>query len=129
MNYRYFLYSGILSILYGFFLKNELNHNWVETKSIVKHVNVKDNVLKNVNGLNITEVESEAEVVYKIDNEVKETKVSVIKSQPVQVGNVIPIEYNENELKRIKKNIPSSNWFFSFGALLFIISFIIYKKN
>lgn len=127
MNHKIFIYAGIISILYGLFLKNELNHNWVEAKSIVTHVDVKGNVLKTLNGLNIDEIESHASVVYKIDDEIKKAKISVIRSQPVQVGNVIPVEYNENDRKRIKKKIPSYYWFLKFGVIMFFISFVIYR--
>ena len=129
MNYKVFIYCGILSIIYGEFLKNELNSNWIEVKSIVTNVEVKDNVLKNVNGINIAEVESHAYVVYKINDEVKKSFVSVVRSQPVQIGNIIPIEYNENDRKRKEKNIPSHTAFLQFGIVLFIIAIFAYKNT
>ena len=67
MNHKPFLYSAICAILYSFFLHYE-KPDWKTTKSIVTKVKVNDTVINNVNGLEISEIQSNADVIYKIDD-------------------------------------------------------------
>ena len=129
MEHRYFIYTSIICLLYSYYLKNELKYNWKEVKSIVKHAKVNEPIMQLINGINVTEMESNADVIYKINNEIKTGNVNVTRSQPVQVGNVIKIKYNENDRKRLEKKIPSHQEFFTFGIFLLIIGTIIYLKN
>jgi len=126
MNYKHFLYSGICAILYGCFLKYE-KPDWKTTKSIVTKVKVNDTVINNINGLEISEIQSNADVIYKIDDEIHTTNVSVTKNQPLQIGNTVPIQYNLKNLNRIENNIPDKKYWFLFGIILLLISTYIYK--
>ena len=128
MNYKLFLYSAICSILYGFFLKYE-KPDWKTTKSLVTKVKVNDTVINNVNGLEISEIQSNADVIYKIDDNIHTTNINVTKNQPLQIGNTVPIQYNLNNLNRIEKNIPDKKYWFLFGVLLLLISIYLYKKT
>ena len=127
MNHKHFLYSGIIAILYGFFLKYE-KPEWKKTKSIVTKVKVNDTVINNINGLEISEIQSNADVVYKIDNDIHTTNVSVTKNQPLQIGNTVPIQYNLNDIKRRDQNIPDKKYWFIFGILMLFISLYLYKN-
>ena len=69
MNHKPFLYSAICAILYGFFLHYE-KPDWKTAKSIVTKVKVNDTVINNVNGLEISEIQSNADVIYKIDDNI-----------------------------------------------------------
>ena len=129
MKYKPFLYCSIISIIYGLFLRYQLTYNWKTCKSIVTNVKVNNSVINKVNGLNITEVESNADVIYKLNNNILKSNVSVIQSQPLQRGNIIPIRFNENDRNRIDKNIPDSSIFFAYGIILLIISIYIQSKN
>lgn len=128
MNHKHFLYSAICAILYGFFLKYE-KPDWKTAKSLVTRVKVKDTVINNVNGLEISEIQSNADVIYKIDDKIHTTNINVTKNQPLQIGNSVPIQYNLNNMKRIENNIPESKYWFVFGIVLLLISLYIYKTN
>ena len=128
MKYKPFLYSAICVILYGFFLKYE-KPDWKTTKSIVTKVKVNDTVINNVNGLEISEIQSNADVIYKIDDNIHITNINVTKNQPLQIGNTVPIQYNLNNLRRIEKNIPDKKYWFLFGIVLLLISSYIYKTT
>ena len=128
MNYKPFVYSGMFCLLYALFLKNE-KQDWVYTNSIVKNVKVNDTVITEVNGLEISEIESNADVIYKIDNEVFTNNISVIQNQPLQLGNVIPIKYNKNIIKRKERNIPNEKYFMTLGIIFLIIGMYYYSKT
>ena len=127
MNYKPFVYSGVFCIVYALFLKYE-TRDWVQTNSIVRNVKVNDTVLTEVNGLEISEIESNADVIYKIDNEIYTNNVSVVQNQPLQLGNVIPIKYDNNLIKRKEKGIPSTQYWYTLGATLLVIGLITWKK-
>jgi len=129
MVFKEILIIGLCFITYGIYiLKRKVN--WIKTKSIVTKVDNKNTVIRQHNGLSITECESIAEVKYKRENEYFTTIVSTIKSQPIQIGNIIDIEYNENDIKRIKDNNPSGQSFIAFGTTLSIIAvYFIIKTN
>ena len=128
MKYKPFLYSAICAILYGLFLKNE-KPDWRSTKSLVTRVKVNDTVINNVNGLEISEIQSNADVIYKIDDNIHTSNISVTKNQPLQIGNTVPIQYNLNNLRRIEKKIPDKKYWFLFGVVLLLISLYIYKTT
>jgi len=127
MNYKHFLYSAICSILYGLFLKYE-KPDWKTAKSIVTKVKVNDTVINNINGLEISEIQSNADVIYKIEDKLHTTNVNVTKNQPLQIGNTVPIQYNLNNLKRIESSIPEKKYWFLFGVVLLFISLFLYKR-
>ena len=127
MNYKHFLISSICSIFYGLFLKYE-KPDWKTAKSIVTKVKVNDTVINNINGLEISEIQSNADVIYKIEDKLHTTNVNVTKNQPLQIGNTVPIQYNLNNLKRIERNIPETKYWFLFGFVLFFISLCLYKR-
>ena len=126
MNYKPFLYSAICVILYGVFLQYE-KPDWKTTKSLVTKVKVNNTVLNNINGLEISEIQSNADVIYKIDDSIHTTHISVTKNQPLQIGNIVPIQYNLNNLRRIENHIPDKKYWFLLGISLLIISLYIYK--
>ena len=128
MNYKPYLYSAICSILYGFYLTYE-KPDWKTTKSLVTRVKVNDTVINNVNGLEISEIQSNADVIYKIDDNIHTTNISVTKNQPLQIGNTVPIQYNLNNIKRIEDSIPDKKYWFLFGVTLLFISLYIYKTT
>ena len=103
--------------------------NLNKTKSIVTKVKVNDTVINNVNGLEISEIQSNADVIYKIDDNIHTTNISVTKNQPLQIGNTVPIQYNLNNLRRIEKKIPDNKYWFLFGAVLLLTSLYIYKTT
>ena len=121
MEYKPFLYAGLICMIYAMYLKKE-KEDWKYTRSIVSSVKVNDTVLTQVGGLEISEIESNADVLYKINDELYENNISVTRNQPLQLGNVIPIKYNENYMKRQDKQIPDAKYFQNFGIMLLCIA-------
>lgn len=128
MNYKPFVYSGIICLLYALFLKKE-KQDWVYTNSIVKNVKVNDTVITEISGLEISEIESNADVIYKIDDEIFTNNISVIQNQPLQLGNVIPIKYDKNIIKRKEKGIPHEKYFTTLGTILLILGIYYYNST
>ena len=128
MEYKPFLYIGIFCLVYGLFLKNE-KEDWKTAKSIVTNVKINDTVINNISGLEISEIQSNADVIYKINDEIHKTNVNVTRNQPLQVGNVIPIQYNANDIKRNEQKIPQPKLWISFGIFLILIASYVYKKT
>ena len=129
MVFKEILIIGICFILYGTYILKQKG-NWIKTKSIVTKVENKNPIIRQNNGLSISECESVAEVKYKRENEYYTTMISAIKSQPLQIGNIIDIEYNENDINRIQQKIPSGQSFIAFGICLCSISmYFLYYKN
>jgi hypothetical protein len=126
MNHKLFLYIGIFTLCYGIFLKNE-KQDLICVKSIVKNVKRKDTVINNINGLEISEIQSNADVIYKLGDDVYETNINVTKNQPVQVGNVIDIQYNQNEVKRKEKGIPHYKYWISYSIIMLSFSLFTFK--
>ena len=62
MEYKPFLYVGLFCVFYAAFLKNE-KEDWKTVRSIVTNVKINDTVLNNINGLEISEIQSNADVV------------------------------------------------------------------
>ena len=128
MELKFFLYSGVCSIFYGVFLKCE-KEDWRSAKSIVTRIKVNNTVINNINGLEISEIESNADVVYKINDKIYTTNINVTKNQPLQIGNTVPLQYNLNKIKRSEKNIPNPKYWFLFGIVLLVISLCIFQKS
>ena len=115
-------------MVYSIFLLYE-TPELIKTRSVVTKVKRKDTVINNINGLDISEIQSNADVIYKVDNETYETNINISKNQPVQIGNVIPIEYNKNEITRKKKGIPHHKYWIIFSIIMFLISYYIKFVN
>lgn len=128
MEYKPFLYVGLFCVFYAAFLKNE-KEDWKTVRSIVTNVKINDTVLNNINGLEISEIQSNADVVYKIDDSIHKTNVNVTRNQPLQVGNVVGIQYNANDIKRKEKKIPEAKYWGFFGVFLMLVSAYIYKNR
>ena len=128
MNYKVFLYTGIFTFIYAVFLKYE-KPELVKVKSIVTKVKRKDTIINNINGLDISEIQSNADVIYKVDDDTYETNINITKNQPLQVGNVVPIEYNKNDIYRRDKGIPEPKYWICFSILMFGISYYLYKEQ
>ena len=122
MNYKSFLYAGIFTLVYSIFLIYE-KPELIKTKSVVTKVKQKNTVINNINGLDISEIQSNADVIYKVGDETYETNINVSKNQPLQIGNVIPIEYNRNEISRKEKGIPDYKYWILFTLIMFSISY------
>lgn len=129
MVFKEILIIGLCFIIYGTYILKR-KENWITTKSIVTKVENKNPVIRQHNGLSITECESVAEVKYKRENEYFTTMISATKSQPLQIGNILDIEYNENDINRIQQKIPSGQSFIAFGICLSSIAmYFVYKSN
>ena len=120
------MYIGMFCIFYGIFLKYE-KQQWINTNSIVTKVKVKDTIINNINGIEISEINSNADVIYKINDEIHQTNINVVKNQPLQIGNVIPIQYNNNDIKRKNQNIPHFKYWITYGCILLLIASYLYK--
>jgi hypothetical protein len=128
MNYKPFIYSGVFFLLYSIFLTNE-KQDWIYGNSIVTKVKVNDTVITEVNGLEISEIQSNADVIYKVNDDIYTSNISVTQNQPLQLGNVIPIKYDNNIVQRRAKGIPEIKYFTRLGLLFIIIGTYIYWKK
>jgi len=128
MNYKPFLYSSLICFMYALFLRNE-KKDWIYTNSLVKNVKLNDTVITEINGLEISEVRSNADVVYKIDDTIYSNNVDVIHNQPLQFGNIVPIKYDKTVLDRNMKNIPGSKYWITLGLVLLTLSIYYYKNQ
>lgn len=128
LSYKPFILCGILFLSYGLFLKYEKN-NWINTKSIVRNVTSNDTIITEVNGLDISEIESNADVVYKINDDIYINNINVIKNQPLQLGNVIPIKYDKNIIDRKEKGIPNKKYWNTMGSIFIILGLYLYSKR
>lgn len=96
--------------------------DWKSTDAIITKVKTNDTVINTRTGL--AEVESFAEVVYSVNNTLYKTKVNILKAQPVQVDNVISLEYDNNDIKRKLHRIPEPKQIIFYGICVFIITSI-----